>query len=308
MTSTKAGMRILVPVDGSSFSKAAVAFVASRETLIQSQPEVELLNVQYPVSSRVVRAAGRHVVDDFQTSEASKVLKPGVATLKRAGITAHTQYFVGSPGTAVGKAAAAHGADLIVMGSHGHTGFKSVLFGSVTNAVLASCTTPVLVLRDDVIPKKDSLRVGIALDGGKHGVAAVKFVVKNRELFGAQPSVTLVHVVPDLLNLKTVGFLGMKAAPVYEPGQVQAMQQAACEHAVTAPKKLLEGAGVKVNEVCLTGNNPGDEIAVYVKKNKLDMLVMGSHGLGALKSITMGSVSTRVAATSRLPLLLIRKA
>ncbi len=301
-------MRILIPVDGSSYSKAAVAFMASRETLIHTQPEVELLNIQYAVSSRVVRAAGSELVNDYQASEASKVLKPCVAALKRAGVTARTQYFVGSPGTAVGKAAAAYGADLIVMGSHGHTGFKSVLFGSVTNAVLASCTTPVLVLRDEVMAKKESLRVGIALDGGKYGVAAVKFVVKHRDLFGAQPLVTLMHVVPDLLNLKTLGFLGLKTAPVYEPAEVQAMQQAACEHAMAAPKKLLEAAGVKVNEVCLTGNNPGDEIAVYVKKNKLDMLVMGSHGLGALKSITMGSVSTRVAATSRLPLLLIRKA
>jgi nucleotide-binding universal stress UspA family protein len=221
---------------------------------------------------------------------------------------ARTQYFVGSPGTAVGMAAAAHGADLIVMGSHGHSGFKSVLFGSVTNAVLASCTKPVLVLRDEVMPKKDSLRVGIALDGGKFGVAAVKFVVKHRELFGAQPSVTLMHVAPELLNLKTLGILGMKTAPVYEPAEVQAMQEAACEHSMTAPKRLLEAAGGNVNEVCLTGASPGDEIAACLKKNKLDMLVKGSHGLGALKSITMGSVSTRVAATSRLPLLLIRKA
>jgi nucleotide-binding universal stress UspA family protein len=301
-------MRILIPVDGSSFSKAAVAFMASRETLMASQPEVELLNVQYPVSSRVVRAAGSDVVDDFQTSEASKVLKPCVATLKRAGLVARTQFFVGSPGSAVGKVAAAYGADLIVMGSHGHTGFKSVLFGSVTNAVLASCTTPVLVLRDELLPKKESLRVGIALDGGKYGLAAVKFVVKHRDLFGAAPAITLMHVVPDLMNLVMPGFLGKKPTPSYEPGQVQAMQQAAFEQAVAAPQKLLEAAGVKVNAVCLTGNNPGDELAVYVKKNKLDMLVMGSHGRGAMRLIAMGSVSTRVAATSRLPLLLIRKA
>ena len=305
-------MRILIPVDGSSFSTHAVAFMASRAELTQSQadaeaPDIELLNVQYPVSSRVVRAAGTQLVNDYQTSQASQVLKPCIAALKRAGVAARTSFLVGSPGTAVGKAAAAHGADLIVMGSHGHTGFKSVLFGSVTNAVLASCTTPVLVLRDSVIPKKPSLRMGLALDGGKYGLAAVKFLVKHPQLFGALPAVTLLHVVPDLMNLTVPGFLGIKPVPNYESGQVEAMQQAAFEKAVAAPKKSLEAAGIKVTTVCLTGNNPGDEIAVYVKKNKLDMLVMGSHGLGALKSMTMGSVSTRVAATTRLPLLLIRK-
>jgi len=300
-------MRILVPVDGSSFSNSAVAFIASRAALIQTQAEVELLNVQYAVSNRVVRAAGRQMVDDFQTSEASKVLKPCVASLKRAGLVARTQFIVGSPGAAVGKAAAAYAADLIVMGSHGHTGFKSVLFGSVTQAVLASCTTPVLVLRDGAIPKRESLRVGLALDGGKYDLAAAKFVVKHHELFGAQPTVTLMHVVPDLLNMVMPGLLGSKPVPGFEPGQIEAMQQAAFEQAVAAPRKLLEAAGFKVDEARLTGNNPGDEIAVRVKKNKLDLLVMGSHGRGALRSMTLGSVSTRVAATSRVPLLLIRK-
>lgn len=300
-------MRILIPVDGSSFSQAAVAFVASRAGLIAAHPEVELLNVQYPVSARVMRAAGSGLVNDYQASEASTVLKPCVATLKRAGIKARTQFFIGSPGTAVGKAANAHGADLIVMGSHGHTGFKSVLLGSVTQAVLASCTTPVLVVRDDAAPKRESLRVGLAVDGGKYGLAAAKFVVKHRELFGLQPSITLMHVVPDLLGLVMPGLLGTKPVPNFEPEQVEAMQQGAFEQAVAAPKKLLEAAGLKVTEVRLIGNHPGDEIAVYVKKNKLDMLVMGSHGRGALQSITLGSVSTRVAATSRVPLLLIRK-
>ena len=301
-------MRILIPVDGSSFSQAAVAFVASRSGLNAVHPEVELLNVQYPVSARVARAAGSELVNDYQASEASTVLKPCVATLKRAGIKARTQFLVGSPGTAVGKAANAHGADLIVMGSHGHTGFKSVLLGSVTQAVLASCTTPVLVVRDDAAPKKESLRVGLAVDGGKYGLAAAKFVVKHRELFGLHSAITLMHVVPDLLGLVMPGLLGKKPVPSFEPEQVEAMQQGAFEQAVATPRKLLEAAGLKVNEVRLIGNHPGDEIAVCVKKNKLDMLVMGSHGRGALQSITLGSVSTRVAATSRVPLLLIRKA
>ena len=301
-------MRILIPVDGSSFSKSAVNFVASRTTLIRQQPDVELLNVQYPVSARVGRAAGKELVESYQVSESNKVLKPCMATLKRAGLMARAKYVVGSPGSAVGKIAAEDAADLIVMGSHGHTGFRSVLFGSVTNAVLASCTTPLLVLRGDVAPKKDSLRIGIALDGSKYGVAAARFIAKQRDLFGVAPVVTLMHVVPDLLNLVVPGYFGGQPLRVVEPEQVQAMQRAAFEQAVAVPKKLLEAAGLQVNEVRLTGNNPGDEIAACVKKSKLDILALGSHGRGALRSVTLGSVSTRVAAKCQTPLLLIRLA
>ena len=300
-------MRILIPVDGSSFSKSAIAFVASRTALIEQQPDVELLNIQYPVSARIGRAAGKELVESYQASEANKVLKPCLATLKRVGLIARGTYVVGSPGSTLGKLAAEGAADLIVMGSHGHTGLRSVLFGSVTNAVLASCTAPLLVLRD-VVPKKDSLRIGIALDGSKYGSAMVRFVAKHRDLFGAAPSVTLLHVVPDLLNLVVPGFFGEMPVPGFEPAQVEAMQHAALEQAMAAPRKLLAAAGLQGKEVRLIGNNPGDEIAAYVKKAKLDILVLGSHGRGALRSVTLGSVSTRVAAKCRTPLLLIRQA
>ena len=59
--------------------------------------------------------------------------------------------------------------------------------------------------------------------------------------------------------------------------------------------------------VCLVGNNHGDEIAAYARNERLDLLVMGSHGYGALKSAVLGSIATRVAARCTTPLLLIRE-
>ena len=43
-------MKILVPVDGSKNSLNAVQFIGSRKTLLGSEPKIELLNVQLPVS------------------------------------------------------------------------------------------------------------------------------------------------------------------------------------------------------------------------------------------------------------------
>ena len=300
-------MRILMPIDGSTFSKAALDFIASRSTLIESQPDVELLNVQYPVSARVVRGAGKDLVRQHQESEANKVIKPAVTSLKRAGLRAHTKSVVGSPGVEVGRIAAEDAADLIVMGSHGHTGFKNLLFGSVTQAVLASCNTPLLVLRSDAVPKKDSLRLGIALDGSRYGLAALRFVVKHRALFGAAPALTLIHVVPDLLNLVVPGFFANAPVPGFKPEQVTEMQRAAFERALAPARKLLQGTALQVTEAQLTGNNPGDAIAAYATKNKLDILALGSHGEGTLRSMVLGSVATRVAVKCRNALLFIQE-
>jgi nucleotide-binding universal stress UspA family protein len=297
-------MRILLPVDGSACSDAAVAFVASRSTLIGSQPEIDLLNVQLPIPPRAARAVGREIVRDFHDKDARAVLKPAVAALAKAGLQATARHEVGSPGATV--AAAAADADLVVMGSHGHASLQGLLFGSVTNAVLSGCRTPLLVMRGARRPARDSLAVGIALDGSGYGLAAVRYVVQQRALFGAEPRLQLIHVVPDLFGIVIPG-LGDAPAPLYRPEQVLAAQDRAFDQALAPARTLLDKAQLTYKEVRLTGNNPGDEIATYATRQKLDLLVMGSHGHGLLKSAVLGSVATRVAARCSTPLLLIRK-
>ena len=299
-------MRILMPIDGSSFSKAAVAFVASRATLIKSQPDVELLNVQYPVPLRAARALGKEMVLSYHESEANRVLKPALATLKRAELKASARYVVGTVAHELAAIVAADAADLIVMGSHGDTGLKKLLLGSVAGTVMASCTTPMLVMRGKSASKKDSLKLAIALDGSKYGVAAVRFFVKNRDFFGAAPTLTLVHVVPDLSNLVVPGFFGRVPVPGLKSEQVVAMQGAAFENAMVPARKLLERAGVAATEVRLVGNNPGDQIAAYATKNKLDLIALGSHGHGNLGNLVMGSIATKVLASCKVPVLLVR--
>jgi len=43
-----------------------------------------------------------------------------------------------------------------------------------------------------------------------------------------------------------------------------------------------------------------------VKENVIDMIVMGSHGHGALRGLMMGSVATKVIAATTVPVLIIR--
>ena len=148
--------------------------------------------------------------------------------------------------------------------------------------------------------------MGIALDGSKYGLAAVRYVVKHRALFGETPAVTLIHVAPDLLNLVVPGFFGDAPVPGFKPEQVAEMQRAAFERAMAPARRLLQATGLQIAQAQLTGNNPGDAIAAYATKNKLDVLAMGSHGDGALRSSVLGSVATRVAAQCRNALLFIQ--
>jgi nucleotide-binding universal stress UspA family protein len=300
-------MKILIPVDGSQQSDAALDFVASRSTLIGRDPEVHLLNVQPALSVRIRRAIGREEAQAFQRAQADEVLRPAVARLQRAGMAAKASCVQGSRPDAIGAVALRGGTDLIVMGSRGHSGLKGLLFGSMTNAVLAGCTKPLLVLRGAKAPQRDSLSVGIALDGSRYGQAAVRWAIKHRDLFGARPSIELIHVIDDRWTPPPpVEGPASRAIPVYG--------LAAEDHALTpvfakvmaGAVKLFDKAGMKVTVAPLLGAHAGDAIAAYARKRQLDVLVMGSHGQGAFKSLVLGSVAMRVAARSDKPLLLIR--
>ena len=300
-------MRILMPVDTSIYSKAAVAFIASRATLIKGRPDVELLNLQYRIPLRVARALGKEAIAAYYESDANRALKPALTRLKRARLHASARYIVGTVAHELAAIVAADAANLIVMGSHGATGLKKLLMGSVTSTVMASCTTPILMMRGKSPTKKDSLKLAIALDGSKYGLAAVRFFLEYRDFFGAAPTLTLVHVVPDLSRLIVPGFLGRVPAPNLKPAQVEAMQGAAFENAMAPARKLLQRAGVVATELRLSGNNPGDQIAAYAAKAKLHLVALGSHGEGALKSAVLGSVATRILTKCQVPLLFVRE-
>jgi len=299
-------MKILVPVDGSRHSQAAVDFVASRTTLIGNDPDVQLLNVQWPIPTRAARVVGKEVANSYYEDESAKALKPALAALGRVGLTATGRFRVGSPAEEIADAADALKADLVVMGSHGHGALAGLMLGSVTNGVLAHTKRPLLVLREHHAARGESLKVGVAVDGSRFGREAVKFVIRHRDLFGAQPKLQVIHVVPDFAGAVMPDMAGL-ALPAFSADEVAAMQAKAFDQVMKPALKLLDRGGLAAETVRLAGN-PGDELAAYAKKKRLDVLVMGSHGYGAFKQAVMGSVATRVIAHCTTPVLLVRDA
>lgn len=299
-------MKILVPVDGSAYSAIAVDFIASRSTLLGAAPQIELLNVQTPVPQRAARVVGKEVVSGYYEDEARKALKPAAVKLAKAGVDAVARHVVGNPAEKIADVAEGKDVDLIVMGSHGRSALKGLLLGSVTHAVLAHTKKPLLILRSKAAPKGDALKVGIAVDGSKFGRAAVRYALKHRNLFGVGAQFTLINVASDFAGAVMPDMAGM-ALPALSEAEVLELQKKEFHSATHPLHALFAKAGITPQETCLVGN-PGDELAAYAKKKKLDVLVMGSHGYGAFKAAVMGSTAMRVAAQGDVPLLLVREA
>jgi len=296
-------MKILLPVDGSPYSDAALEFIAARPFREEAAPQIDLLNVQLPVPPRAGRAVGAEMVRAWHEAESSKILKPAIGTLRRAHLDPAWYYCVGNPGVEIAEWAERHLVDLVVMGSHGYSAVKGLVFGSVTQRVLASTSVPVLALRTARAPRRASLRVGIALDGSGYGEAAARYVIEHRQLFGPRPAFALIHVhAPSLIGSSAPA----SSASVPTTAELAQFEAAAFEQAIVPVQQQFAAAGLTATEHRLVGN-PGEEIAGLARRARLDLLVMGSHGRGALTAALLGSVACRVAATCATPLLLIRR-
>ena len=299
------GMNVLIPVDGSPCSNAALAFMAARPFKDAHRPQIDLLNVQRPLPPRAGRAVGADWARSWYEAESRKVLKPAALTLQQGGLDPAWYARVGDPAVEISEWADRHPVDLIVMGSHGHTALKGLIFGSVTQKVLAYSTVPVLALRTQKAPSRATLRVGIALDGGEYGTAASDYVLEHRPLWGLRPVVTLIHVRPP----KHGGSLPRHEStlvPTVDEAEVARVEDAAFEQVLAPVRQKFEQAQFAVQEQRIVGQ-AGHAIADFARTAGLDILVMGSHGRGSLTAAVLGSVAWRTAATCATPLLLIRK-
>lgn len=140
-------MKILLAADGSKFTKKALAFLITHESLCGAEDELVVLNVQPPVPPRVKTMVGADVVKSYHQDEARKVLEPIERFLKRHDIRFRTSTVVGSPATELLRAAAREKVHLIVMGTHGHGLIGRALMGSVAQRVVTDSDVPVLLVK-----------------------------------------------------------------------------------------------------------------------------------------------------------------
>ncbi|MEE9202551.1 MAG: universal stress protein [Dehalococcoidia bacterium] len=69
--------------------------------------------------------------------------------------------------------------------------------------------------------------------------------------------------------------------------------------------KGLRDQGLTVNTAVVQGQ-PADEIAGFVEKNKVDLIVMATHGRSGIGRWVLGSVSDRVLREAKVPVLMVR--
>ena len=134
-------------MDGSQYTKRMLGYVAAHEELFGPDHEYIFITAVAPVPPHVTHFLDRKTLDAYYSDEADKVLAPVLAFAAQHRWNARSLHVEGAAAEAVADAAKAQGADLIVMGSHGHGALGNMILGSVATGVLARSTVPVLLVR-----------------------------------------------------------------------------------------------------------------------------------------------------------------
>lgn len=213
---------------------------------------------------------------------------------------------VGQPANRILERAASLPADLIVMGTHGTSGFEHLVLGSVTEKVLRKALCPVLTVppRAQATSRLPFRRVLCAIDFSEASLAALQFAASLAQEAGAV--LTLLHVLewpweePPPPMIEELPF---------EQGFALAEFRRYSEE--TAQKRLesliSDSLRVSPAPVRLRSGKPYVQILHVAAEEKTDLIVIGVHGRNPLDMALFGSTTNQVVRRATCPVLTLRR-
>lgn len=140
------------------------------------------------------------------------------------------------------------------------------------------------------------MKILLAVDGSPYTKKMLAYLATHAELFSNNNSYTVLTVQPTLPP-RARAAVGKEIVDSYYADE--------SEKVIAPVTKFLLRHGIDAKSEWKVGNT-GQTIAKFADAGKFDMLIMGSHGHGALMNLVMGSVATQVLANCRVPVLMVR--
>jgi nucleotide-binding universal stress UspA family protein len=192
-------------------------------------------------------------------------------------------------------------ADLLVLGTHGRSGFQRLFLGSVTEKVIRKATCPTLVVPPrafDVSPGTpvQVRRILCPVDFSESSLDALAYAINMAEETDAQ--LTLLHVVELPLVLSQEPTVDLprirEAAAADARRRLHDLIPEQARRYCTVDTTVVEGRAYR-------------EILRHVTERTFDLIVMGARGRGALDLLVFGSTTHHVIRVSSCPVLIVRR-
>lgn len=164
--------------------------------------------------------------------------------------------------------------DMIVIGKRGEAAdFAKLHLGSNLERVVRSSHKPVFVANREFNPVT---KVLIAFDGGQSSLKAVDYLARNKLLAGLPV---------------TLAFAGVETAEIRK--------------SLESAKATLAAGGFDAG-IVIDNGKPEATLARLVEEQHYDLIVMGAYGHSRIRSLIIGSTTTEMVRTCKVPILLMR--
>ncbi len=140
-------MKILLPVDGSPYTKRMLAWLVTHDEWLKADHEFTVLTVVPVIPPHAAAMFPEDQLKSYYDDTADAIFKPIRKFVAKHDLATNFVSKVGHAPDVIAKVADKGKHDLIIMGSHGHGNLMNLVMGSVTNQVLARSKAPVLLVR-----------------------------------------------------------------------------------------------------------------------------------------------------------------
>lgn len=295
---------IMVPVDGSAFSREAV-FQGLRLAR-KSGAQLRLVRVAPgaimsggPDTMALENAAWTIECNDLRT----QLYRLAAECKSNSNVEISATVEEGPVADALRGHALRHGVDLIVMATHARRGMARAFLGSVADQLIRETGIPVLVVRPpslatELIDGACYKRIIVPLDGSS---------LAERSLEPALALAKIEHAQLTLLRIVTTE----KTAPAQSGAWTGTRRASGIDEAERYLAKMriaLVEPGLRVHSAVVVADDVPRAIAGFAQASDEDLIAIATHGRGGIARAIIGSVADRVMSEGLLSMLVVHPA
>jgi len=303
--------RILCPVDFSDYSRHALDHAVALARRYESTITVLHVSSTVPAAAYAPGMPGFEpiVLTREDRDQLLAELKRFVETESTPGVPMDAVIREGDTTSEILGQATAMKAELLVMGTHGRSGFEKFLLGSVTEKVLRKAGCPVLTVprrHPDAVPATPVLfkQILCPVDFSDCSMQALNYAMSLAQ--EADAHLTVLHVMTNELA-RTPDAYG---AIIMNDRESLADFRRRCEDATR--QRLKDAVPETVAAYChvetiVASGKPSREVLRIAAEQQSDVIIIGVHGRGAADLMFFGSTTNHVVREATCPVLTIRQ-
>jgi nucleotide-binding universal stress UspA family protein len=192
--------------------------------------------------------------------------------------------------------------DLVIMCTHGSSGLRGILYGSIAQQVISFGNVPVLLVNpSSTIVESNFGNFLVPLDGDPDHEQSLAYASMLARMCGAR--IHLLIAIPQFGTMSGELSTTNRLLPGTTAKMMDMIVPDAEKYLVQLQRKI-ESEGIEVTS-STSRNKPDSAILKTAKGIKADLIILATHGKRGAEAFWNGSVTPKVSKSSKIPLLLV---